>query len=453
MCKACTGLKSVYLPDSVTRIKSRAFMNCNALESIDLPENLETIENEAFYACKSLKSVRLPNRVENIGKDAFRSCDIEQWYIPASVDYTKLYMSKNAKEIEFEKEPERTVAFYQYFWDTKWMQKNIVPQIKEDFFEIDGYLIKYLGNEKEITMPDNIKIIGERAFTEAKAEKINTNKVRKIEYCAFCENQSIKEVVFAPSMERIEDSAFSGCHNLTNISFEGDCVLEDCAFYYCYNLKDEGITTKGKLTYEISSKNSWDYGDYTDPFAFTDTTYAIERYCADTNGSETSATEKPTEKPTAKPTEKPSEKPTAAPTERPTEKPTETPSEVPTAEPEKSVITVISDKDKITVKADEKEILFTDAYPYIDENGRTQIPIRAVGESLKCDVNWNEADRTVTLTRNGTEVIITIDSNEIKINGKATIMDTKAKILGERTYIPLRFAAEALGMTVNWKTE
>ena len=40
--------------------------------------------------------------------------------------------------------------------------------------------------------------------------------------------------------------------------------------------------------------------------------------------------------------------------------------------------------------------------------------------------------------------------NKLYLNGEAIQMDTAAVIKLERTYVPVRFIAEALGMEVGW---
>ena len=250
---------------------------------------------------------------------------------------------------------------------------------------------------------------------------------------------SIREVVFTPTVKYIEEYAFRECYNLNKLSFEGDCTLESGAFYDCTSLRDSGISVNGELTYAAGK-----YVGGKDPFMFTDTSYAIERIHIDT-------TPPPTTPPvsTTTPTEQPSETPTVKPTEKPTESPTSHPQQTLTPQ-EKEVIKVVSENNALSIFADEKEIEFTDAKPFIDENGRTQIPIRAVGEALGCEVLWEETERMVRLKKENFVVTITIDSNKMTADEKEIEMDTTAKIIGERTYIPLRFAGEALGFEVEW---
>ena len=144
-----------------------------------------------------------------------------------------------------------------------------------------------------------------------------------------------------------------------------------------------------------------------------------------------------TPEPTASPTAAPTTEPIAVPTAKPTEAPG-------------SVLTVTTGAEPV-IDIDGEKVTFTDAKPFIDENDRTMIPIRAVAEVLDCEVEWNESAREVSLNKDGTDVLIKIDDRNMTVNGNTVEMDTNAVIIDDRTYIPLRFAGEALGFTVNWK--
>jgi hypothetical protein len=122
----------------------------------------------------------------------------------------------------------------------------------------------------------------------------------------------------------------------------------------------------------------------------------------------------------------------------------------PDYEEENNDIDVLNDGNYINVSAGGKNIIWTDAQPFIDENERTQIPIRAVAEAMDCKVDWDDATETATITKGDTVITITIGSDDLNVNGNITKMDTAAQISDERTYIPVRFVGEALGMNVNW---
>ena len=70
------ALKSVVLPDGLTSIKSYAFLHCSALTSITLPASLTSIGYRAFRNCRSLKTVTcLAATPPGLGTDAFDNCD------------------------------------------------------------------------------------------------------------------------------------------------------------------------------------------------------------------------------------------------------------------------------------------------------------------------------------------------------------------------------------------
>ena len=115
------------------------------------------------------------------------------------------------------------------------------------------------------------------------------------------------------------------------------------------------------------------------------------------------------------------------------------------------IIKVINSQENILLYANDMAIGFPDAKPFIDENDRTQVPVRAVAEMLDCKVDWNGETQTVTITKDGEVITLVIGEDVMSKNSEKVQMDTKAMIKDERTYIPVRFAAEALGLIVDYK--
>jgi hypothetical protein len=91
-----------------------------------------------------------------------------------------------------------------------------------------------------------------------------------------------------------------------------------------------------------------------------------------------------------------------------------------------------------------------DVLPVIQKD-RTLVPFRAISESLKAEVTWNQADKTVTVTKNGVEVKLTIGSKTALVNGKEVVLDTPAQMIKDRTFIPVRFLSEAFSAEVQWE--
>lgn len=110
---------------------------------------------------------------------------------------------------------------------------------------------------------------------------------------------------------------------------------------------------------------------------------------------------------------------------------------------DKSVVMTIGDSNFIV----NNKVVTGDAAPYV-KNDRTYVPIRALAESFSADVDWDNDARTVTITRGDAKVVMTVDKTTYTVNGKEATMDVAPEITGERTYVPVRFVAEALGFTV-----
>lgn len=93
--------------------------------------------------------------------------------------------------------------------------------------------------------------------------------------------------------------------------------------------------------------------------------------------------------------------------------------------------------------------LYLDQLP-VEENGRLLVPVRAVFESLGAEVNWDEAANQVTAVKDGTTVSLAIDSPTLTVNEESVELDAPARLVGERTLVPLRAVSEALGAQVSY---
>ena len=90
-----------------------------------------------------------------------------------------------------------------------------------------------------------------------------------------------------------------------------------------------------------------------------------------------------------------------------------------------------------------------DVPPIIVKN-RTLIPVRAVFEGIGANVIWNESTQQVDITLGTSKVKLTIDSKTAIVNGMQVSLEVPALIVEGRTMIPVRFVAEALGLSVGW---
>ncbi|SCY76362.1 stalk domain-containing protein [Alkaliphilus peptidifermentans] len=109
---------------------------------------------------------------------------------------------------------------------------------------------------------------------------------------------------------------------------------------------------------------------------------------------------------------------------------------------------------KNEIKIDGKTHLL-DAIPFIDgASNRTLVPIRFISEALGAEVIWLPETRQVLIKDGEKEILLTIGSKEVLVNGEVIMIDCEAVILPPgRTYAPLRFICEALGATVEYDPE
>lgn len=78
-CFACSGIKSVKLPESgtFTVILWETFFGCKNLETVKLPDSVNVIDDYAFSECTSLKNINL-EKIGSIGPSAFAKTALEK---------------------------------------------------------------------------------------------------------------------------------------------------------------------------------------------------------------------------------------------------------------------------------------------------------------------------------------------------------------------------------------
>lgn len=91
--------------------------------------------------------------------------------------------------------------------------------------------------------------------------------------------------------------------------------------------------------------------------------------------------------------------------------------------------------------------------PPVLESDRTLVPMRAIFEALGAKVSWNNDTETATGVKNGKEIKITINNTTAYVDGKAVTLDVPARLINDRTLVPVRFISESLGQKVDWDND
>ena len=86
------NMKSVMLPDSITKLGVQAFAMCNSLKEIDLPDSITEIGRFAFRDCNGLRRIVLPSGLKKLQTGTFSFC-----YLPDNVE---IVLKEGLEEIE-----------------------------------------------------------------------------------------------------------------------------------------------------------------------------------------------------------------------------------------------------------------------------------------------------------------------------------------------------------------
>jgi len=110
--------------------------------------------------------------------------------------------------------------------------------------------------------------------------------------------------------------------------------------------------------------------------------------------------------------------------------------------------------DDIRVMINNQELYTADKPVVVD--GRTMLPLRAIGEAMGCEVIWVSGTQTANLRNESTIVSMQIGNTNItrvkRTNQQQKLLQTDVPpmLINDTTYIPVRAFAEALDAVVGW---
>lgn len=114
-------------------------------------------------------------------------------------------------------------------------------------------------------------------------------------------------------------------------------------------------------------------------------------------------------------------------------------------------ITIVIGDEKI--KSGEDTIIL-DSPAYINAEGYTMLPLRAVAEALGASVGWDGETKSVSIMRGQRIVSLKAGERIMYINGTEVPMNTEAEIKNDRVFIPVRDVANALSISnIEWNEE
>lgn len=413
-----TRLEEITLPDTLEKIGSGAFEN-SLLKEIEFPASLRKIGDFAFVNTK-LKEVYIPENLEELGRRAFQACqELVKVNLPSKFkDKVEKPFSNcpNIEEVDFE--GELTANMILTFEGSKFLN-NHAKTCENQMLIRDGVLLVYAGEDKNVVIPEGVTEIQKACFKDMDIESVTfPSTLRYINEQAFYRT-SLKELYIPANVKSIGQFAFFDIETLTKLTIEDKQQYPQIglgAFENCSNLKS--VTLPKRLAI---AAQAFDGTPYEGKFKVGQN---------DTTGLQATIEAKETEKPEL--------------TEMPEGTPTPNTDSVP-------VLEVTNQNGEVEVSVENEEVVFFDAKPFIDENDRTQLPIRAVAESIGCEVGYDEETQTVTINSEDIDITLKIGEQAMLCNGETIIMDTAARIVDDRTYVPVRYIAESMGYEVVWR--
>ena len=84
-------------------------------------------------------------------------------------------------------------------------------------------------------------------------------------------------------------------------------------------------------------------------------------------------------------------------------------------------------------------------------NNSTYVPLRFIGEAFEADVNFDDTTRQAQISNAGITLSFSLDDlSKVSKNGEEKTLENPLRVIGARTYVPLRAVSELLDKEVFW---
>ena len=276
-----SDIKSITLPNSITRIEDSAFFMTYNLKSIIIPSSVRYIGDNAFDSCDDLVSITMCSNDIDFGNDVFYDCNkLDSICVPIGerkhiLDTKKFegfenkifenVLSPSADENEiiylinnlyYRIDLENKIALLTHpIPATKCICQTTahIPSIIT--YQDVSYKVNSIGHNAfrgcscltDVTIPNSVTSIGDMAFWGCSSLTSVTipNSVTSIGDYAFTDCSSLASVMIPTSVTSIGEYAFYRCRSLTSITIPISVTsIGEYAFGDCSSLTSVIIPTK-----------------------------------------------------------------------------------------------------------------------------------------------------------------------------------------------------------------
>ena len=243
MCKGCSSLTYIKLPDNLTSIPNDLCLNCSSLVNIDIPNTVEVFGDGSFYGCKNLNNITIPINVTTIGNATFFWCQrLKYMYVLNPLNITNIGESSTftfnshkyggtGTDVYFYKTesgpsaPEELTGIYGsstfssgtrfHYISTqmssmKFIFNNTVEYSDDDVLSQSSY--SYANKDNLISViPENSKYIWRNMIGVADN--------------AFLSCSNLNDITFPKLITSLGDNMLDGCGNLRYINYENPKII------------------------------------------------------------------------------------------------------------------------------------------------------------------------------------------------------------------------------------
>jgi len=227
--KLIAGCADTIIPPTVTEIESYAFAGRIGMTKMEIPNSVSIIGSCAFVDCPKMNHIIIPKSVSVMGSAVFSSYSLIMsglkrfyWHKLADSKVLSLFIEHDSKPV---------------MWDEDWIgegiEKRAVYWIGMWHLDINKNPVvgpgetqpnslEFISSDFEINEPGVfVKYLG------TASDVIIPDTIKEIKSNAFFQNQTVKSIFIPASVVRIHSGAFSFCRNLEKITVSTENTIYD----------------------------------------------------------------------------------------------------------------------------------------------------------------------------------------------------------------------------------
>ncbi|WP_025692245.1 stalk domain-containing protein, partial [Paenibacillus zanthoxyli] len=99
---------------------------------------------------------------------------------------------------------------------------------------------------------------------------------------------------------------------------------------------------------------------------------------------------------------------------------------------------------------DGKELTAGQSVPVENVNGTVMVPLRMIAQNLGYKVDWDQNAKTVTISQQGKVISLTVGQKKATVDGNEVTLNEAPVLRTDTSLVPIRFISEQFGLKVEW---